>query len=81
MEQLYTRQDEIVRAVRVRSGKNQIKRAVQHLFPLELQCNVNEKMEYADESKSNGELDINTREKQLDSTLNIDTKCTSQNKQ
>ena len=46
IEQLYPGQDGIVRVVRVRCVKNQIERAVQHLYPLELQCDMSEKTQY-----------------------------------
>ena len=46
IEQLYPGQDGIVRVVRVRGVKNQIERAVQHLYPLELQCDMSEKTQY-----------------------------------
>ena len=61
IERLYPERGGIVRAVTVRCGNNQIERAVQHLYPLELQCDMSEKSQYTDESKSNEELDINTR--------------------
>ena len=40
VEQLIQGRDGIVRAVRLRTGKNKIERAVQMLYPLELQCDV-----------------------------------------
>lgn len=38
IEELIAGKDVVVRAVKVRTGKNQLERAVQHLFPLELSC-------------------------------------------
>ncbi len=40
VEQLIQRRDGIVRAARLRTGKNKIERAIQMLYPLELQCDV-----------------------------------------
>ena len=40
-----------MRAVRVQCGKNQIKREVHHLYPLELQCDMSEKTQDTDGSK------------------------------
>ena len=64
IEQLYPGQDKIVRAVRVWCWKNQIEQALQHLYPLELQCDMSEKTQCTDELKSNDELDINPQETQ-----------------
>ena len=36
--ELIVGKDEVVRAAKVRTGKNQLERAIQHLFPLELSC-------------------------------------------
>ena len=36
--------DGIVRAARLRSGKNYIERAIQHLYPLELRCDATKKI-------------------------------------
>lgn len=38
IEELIVGKDGVVRAAKVRTGKNQLERAVQHLFPLELSC-------------------------------------------
>ena len=38
IEELIVGKDGVVRAVQVRTGKNQLQRAIQHLFPLELSC-------------------------------------------
>ena len=38
MERLIVGRDGVIRAARLRSGKHQLERAVQHLFPLELSC-------------------------------------------
>lgn len=48
IEQLLTGQDGIVRAVRVLCRKNHIEQAFQHSYPLELQCDMNEKTQYTD---------------------------------
>ena len=39
VEELITGRDGIVRAVKLRAGKNYLERAVQQLHPLELSCN------------------------------------------
>ena len=44
IQELYTGQDGIVRAVRLRAGQNYLERPVQQLYPLELVCDVNEKL-------------------------------------
>ena len=38
IEELIVGKDGVVRAAKVRTGKNQLERAIQHLFPLELSC-------------------------------------------
>ena len=38
IEKLIVEKDGVVRAAKVRTGKNQLERAIQHLFPLELSC-------------------------------------------
>lgn len=40
VEKLFPGRDGIVRAVRLRSGKLYLERPVQHLFPLELACDM-----------------------------------------
>ena len=39
---LITGRDGVVRGATLRTGKNLFERAVQHLYPLELNCNVRE---------------------------------------
>ena len=41
MEETYPGKDNVVRAVGVKTGS--LERAVQHLYPMERHCNVNEK--------------------------------------
>jgi len=38
--ELYTGRDGVVRAAKLRKGKGHIERAIQHLYPLELSCDV-----------------------------------------
>ena len=38
IEELIVRKDGVIRAAKVCAGKNQLERAIQHLFPLELSC-------------------------------------------
>eukprot|EP00112_Aurelia_sp_Birch-Aquarium-sp1_P023331 Seg6901.3 transcript_id=Seg6901.3/GoldUCD/mRNA.D3Y31 product="hypothetical protein" protein_id=Seg6901.3/GoldUCD/D3Y31 len=38
IQQLITGRDGIVRGAKLRAGKSTLERAVQHLYPLELQC-------------------------------------------
>ena len=38
VEELYPGKDEVVRAVKLRSGRNFLERPVQHVYPLELSC-------------------------------------------
>ena len=38
VDDLITGRDGVVRAVKLRSGKSHLKRAIQHLYPLELTC-------------------------------------------
>ena len=40
MERLIEGKDGVVRAVRLRSGRNRLERAIQHLYPLELSCDI-----------------------------------------
>ena len=39
VKELMPGRDGVVRAVKLRAGKNYLERAVQHLYPLELSCN------------------------------------------
>ena len=45
VEQLIQGRDRIVRAARLRTGKNKIERALQMLYPLELQCDIHSQKE------------------------------------
>ena len=45
VEQLIQGRDGIVRAARLRTGKNKIERALQMLYPLELQCDIHSEQE------------------------------------
>ena len=40
VEDLIAGRDGVVRVARLRAGKNHLERAVQHLYPLELSCDV-----------------------------------------
>ena len=40
VEKVLTGKDGVVRAVRLRAGRNQLERPIQHLYPLELSCDV-----------------------------------------
>ena len=40
MERLIEGKGGVVRAVRLRSGRNRLERAIQHLYPLELSCDI-----------------------------------------
>ena len=37
---LYYGKDNVMQAVRLRAGKNYLERSIQHLYPLELTCDV-----------------------------------------
>lgn len=43
VEQLYKGKDGVVRAVKLRAGKSFLERPVQHLYPLELSCDIGKK--------------------------------------
>ena len=43
VQELYEGKDGIVRAVKLRAGKSYMERAVEHLYPLELSCDVKPK--------------------------------------
>ncbi len=51
VEELLPGKDGVVRAVRLRAGRNQLERPVQHLYPLELSCDI----ERSKETKLNPE--------------------------
>ena len=55
VEELYEGKDGIVRAVKLRAGKNFMERPIQHLYPLELSCNIrsNQETEAAAELNAN----------------------------
>ena len=40
VERLIEGKDRVVRAVRLRSGRNRLERAIQHLYPLEISCDI-----------------------------------------
>ena len=40
VERLIEGKDGVVRVVRLRSGRNRLERAIQHLYPLELSCDI-----------------------------------------
>ena len=41
VDKLYYGRDDVIRAVQLRSGKSFIQRPIQHLYPLELNCDIN----------------------------------------
>ena len=43
VEEVMSGKDGVIRAVRLREGRNRLERQVQHLFPLELGCYIEEK--------------------------------------
>ena len=45
VEQLYEGKDGIVRAVKLRAGKKFMERPIQHLYPLELSCDIRSNQE------------------------------------
>jgi hypothetical protein len=56
VEKLIQGRDNVVRGVRLRAGKSYMERPVQHLFPLELSCDMPSK------SKENTVLDVHAPE-------------------
>ena len=40
VDKLYYRRDDLIRAVQLRLGKSFIQRLIQHLYPLELNCDI-----------------------------------------
>ena len=40
VEEVLPGKDSVVRAVRLRAGRNQLERPIQHLYPLELSCDI-----------------------------------------
>ena len=58
MEQLYEGKDGVVRAVKLRAGKNFMERPIQHLYPLELSCDS----ERSQETETTAELNANATE-------------------
>ena len=48
VEEIYPGKDNVVRAVRVKTPTGSLERAVQHLYPMELRCDVNEKTQPLD---------------------------------
>ena len=63
VKELMIGQDNVLRAVRVRSGAYDLERAVQHLYPLELHCDV-----YENSKSSSAEVNSSDTEEQR--TLN-----------
>ena len=43
VEQLYPGKDGVVRAAKIRAGRNYLERPIQHLYPLELSCDTDPK--------------------------------------
>ena len=44
-DKLYYGRDDVIRAVQLRSGKSFIQRLIQHLYPLELNCDIKREKE------------------------------------
>ena len=42
VEKVMPGKDGVIRLVRLRAGRNQLERPIQHLFPVELSCNIEE---------------------------------------
>ena len=42
VEKVMPGKDRVIRVVRLRAGRHQLERPTQHLFPLELSCNIEE---------------------------------------
>jgi hypothetical protein len=55
VETLYEGKDGVVRAVRLRAGKSFMERPVQHLYPLELSCDIGN----SQETKTTAETELN----------------------
>ena len=55
VETLYEGKDGVVRAVRLRAGKSFMERPVQHLYPLELSCDIGN----GQETKTTAETELN----------------------
>ena len=45
IDKLYYGRDDVIRAVQLRSGKSFIQRPIQHLYPLELNCDIKREKE------------------------------------
>ena len=45
VDKLYYGRDDVIRAVQLRSGKSSIQRPIQHLYPLELNCDIKREKE------------------------------------
>ena len=72
IEQLYPE------PLRVRRGKNKLERAVQHLYPLELQCGISKNSKQKNEvdrsNEHNNELDFDKRNGNASNMLNVKAK-------
>ena len=51
---LFRGNDGEIRAVKLRAGKDKLERAIQHIFPLELSCNINRQID--------AQLNVNAKE-------------------
>ena len=62
---VYPGPDDIIRAVRVKTSKSYLERAVQHLYPLELSCDIDETSIRTDENSQKETLNPAAREFRL----------------
>ena len=59
---LYYGKDKVVRAARLRAGKSYLERPIQHLYPLELTCDITPTSKSNDKKSSDSELNANASE-------------------
>ena len=59
---LYYGKDNVMQAVRLRAGKNYLERSIQHLYPLELTCDVTATSKSSNEKTLDTELNVNASE-------------------
>ena len=60
VEELYEGKDKVIRAVRLRSRKTAIERPIQHLYPLELHCDIYKQQSVQHDQSQ--QLNVNARE-------------------
>lgn len=68
VDKLYQGQDEVIRAVRLRAGKSYYERPIQHLYPLELNCDMVNMVEKPVDDRT--EKDAQVTVPQIKSNLN-----------